>query len=73
MKIQKRDKAKRRLGQILVDEGYVEAAVLEGFVLDAVADALFDLLRWEEGEMRFEPDEELPMRISASTCPSIQP
>ena len=60
MKIQKRDKAKRRLGQILVDEGYVEASVLEGFVLDAVADALFDLLRWEEGDLRFEPDEELP-------------
>jgi hypothetical protein len=60
MKIQKRDKAERRLGQILVDEGYVEASVLEGFVLDAVADALFDLLRWEEGELRFEPDEELP-------------
>jgi hypothetical protein len=57
MKIQKRDKATRKLGQILVDEGYVEAAVLETFVLESVADALFDLLRWEQGELRFEPDE----------------
>jgi len=57
MKIQKRDKATRKLGQILVDEGYVEAAVLERFVQESVADALFDLLRWEEGDLRFEPDE----------------
>jgi len=57
MKIQKRDKATRRLGQILVDEGYVELSVLEGFVMDAVADALFDLLRWDEGDLRFEPDD----------------
>jgi hypothetical protein len=57
MKIQRRDKATRRLGQILVDEGYVEASVLEGFVLEVVADALFDLLRWDEGDLRFEPDE----------------
>lgn len=57
MKIQKRDKAMRKLGQILVDEGYVEAPVLEGFVLEQVADALFDLLRWEDGDLRFEADE----------------
>ncbi len=57
MKIQKRDKATRRLGQILVDEGYVEASVLEGFVVETVADALFDLMRWDEGDLRFEPDE----------------
>jgi len=55
MKIQKRDKAGRRLGQILADEGYVEAAVLERFVRDQVSDSLFDLLRWDSGELRFEP------------------
>jgi len=57
MKIQKRDKATRKLGQILVDEGYVESAVLESFVLEHVADALFDLLRQEDGDLRFEPEE----------------
>jgi len=57
MKIQKKDKADRKLGQILVDEGYLEASVLEGFVKDQASDALFDLLRWEEGDLRFEPDE----------------
>jgi len=57
MKIQKRDKAQRRLGQILVDEGYLESAVLEGFVLEQVSTSLFDLMRLEEGELRFQPDE----------------
>lgn len=57
MKIQKKDKANRRLGQILVDEGYLEASVLEDFVREQVSGVLFDLLRWEEGELRFEPDE----------------
>jgi hypothetical protein len=57
MKIQKKDKAGRKLGQILVDEGYLEAPVLEDFVREQVSDALFDLLRWEEGELRFEPEE----------------
>ena len=57
MKIQKRDKATRKLGQILVDEGYLEASVLEGFIGEQITDALFEMLRWEEGELRFEPEE----------------
>lgn len=57
MKIQKKDKADRKLGQILVDEGYVESPVLEGFIREQISEALFDLLRWEEGELRFESDE----------------
>lgn len=57
MKIQKKDKATRRLGQILVDEGYLEAAILDAFVREQVSDALFDLLRWDEGQLRFDADE----------------
>jgi hypothetical protein len=57
MKIQKRDKADRKLGQILVDEGYLDASVLEGFIGEQITDALFEMLRWEEGELRFEPEE----------------
>jgi hypothetical protein len=56
MKIQKKDRVDRRLGQILVDEGYLEADYLERFVREQIADALFDLLRWDEGELRFESD-----------------
>ena len=57
MKIQKKDKARRKLGQILVDEGYVESSVLEEYVKGLVSDALFDLMRWQEGTLRFESDE----------------
>lgn len=58
MKIQKKDKAVRKLGQILVDEGYLEEEVLQTFVREQVSDALFDLLRWEDGELRLESDED---------------
>ena len=57
MKIQKKDKATRKLGQILVDEGYLKAAVLEGFIREQISDALFDFMRLEEGELRFESGE----------------
>ena len=56
-KIQKKEKADRRLGQILVDEGYLECEVLENFIQEQINDTLFDLFRWDEGELRFEADE----------------
>jgi len=56
-KIQKKEKADRRLGQILVDEGYLDAKVLENFIQEQINDTLFDLFRWEDGQLRFEPDE----------------
>jgi hypothetical protein len=59
MKIQRKDKAPRKLGQILVDEGYVESGVLEGFMLEEIAEAVFDLTRWEDGNLRFESEEVL--------------
>lgn len=56
-KIQKKEKAGRRLGQILVDEGYLDGKVLEDFIQEQIDDTLFDLFRWEEGQLRFEPDD----------------
>jgi len=56
-KIQKQDKATRRLGQILIVEGYLEASVLEGFIQEQINDTLFDLFRWDDGDLRFEPEE----------------
>lgn len=56
-KIQKKEMAGRRLGQILIDEGYLDAKVLESFIQDQINDTLFDLFRWEDGDLRFEPDE----------------
>jgi len=59
-KIQTREKASRRLGQILIDEGYLDGRVLETFIQEQIHDTLFDLFRWEEGELRFEADEDCP-------------
>jgi len=56
-KIQKKEKAGRRLGQILVDEGYLEGKILENFIQDQINDTLFDLFRWEEGDLRFEAED----------------
>ena len=56
-KIQKKEKANRRLGQILVDEGYLDSKVLEDFIQEQINDTLFDLFRWEQGELRFEAQE----------------
>jgi hypothetical protein len=56
-KIQKKEKAGRRLGQILIDEGYVEPSVLEQFILDQISDTLFEVFRWDEGQLRFDADE----------------
>jgi hypothetical protein len=57
MKIQRKDKAKRLLGQILVDEGYVDARALDGFVSELIGEALFEMLRWTQGDLRFDADE----------------
>lgn len=56
-KIQKKEKANRRLGQILVDEGYLESKILETFIQEQINDTLFDLFRWDSGDLRFEADE----------------
>lgn len=44
----------RRLGEILVNEGYITQQVLEAFVHEQIQDTIFDLMRWDEGEFDFE-------------------
>lgn len=44
----------RRLGEILVNEGYITQQVLEAFVQEQIQDTIFDLMRWDEGEFDFE-------------------
>lgn len=44
----------RRLGQILVDEGYITQQVLETFVQEQIQDTIFDIMRWDEGDFDFE-------------------
>jgi hypothetical protein len=59
----------RRLGQILVDEGYITDKVLEAFVQEQIQDTIFDLFRWDEGAFDFEPlastpDEDIGLSVS---------
>ncbi len=59
----------RRLGQILVDEGYITHSVLEAFVQEQIQDTIFDLMRWDEGEFDFEIlpeviDEDIGLSVS---------
>ena len=56
-KIQTQEKAGRRLGQVLVEEGFVDARSLDLFVREALYEALFDLFLWDSGTVRFEQGE----------------
>ena len=44
----------RRLGEILVSEGYITQQVLETFVQEQIEDTIFDIMRWDEGDFDFE-------------------
>ncbi|GAB4273414.1 MAG: hypothetical protein Kow0056_00390 [Coriobacteriia bacterium] len=61
----------KRLGQILVDEGYISEQVLETFVQEQIQDTVFDLMRWDEGEFDFEPIE-LPAEEDIGLSVSIE-
>ncbi len=59
----------RRLGEILVEEGYITDKVLEAFVQEQIQDTIFDLMRWDEGDFDFEllpdvVDEDIGLSVS---------
>ena len=59
----------RRLGQILVDEGYLTDKVLASFVQEQIQDTIFDLMRWDQGDFDFEVlpevvDEDIGLSVS---------
>lgn len=44
-----------RLGQLLIDEGFISEKTLEAFVQEQIQDTIFDLMRWDEGQFDFKP------------------
>ena len=56
LKHQQTDAEERRLGDILIHLGLLTKQDLESDVSRQIADAIFYLLRWNEGEFFFEPD-----------------
>ncbi|MDP9021854.1 MAG: DUF4388 domain-containing protein, partial [Actinomycetota bacterium] len=51
---QQRELGGPRLGTILVDQGAIDDATLETFVREQIQDAVFDLMRWSDGQFAFE-------------------
>lgn len=58
--LQKTTRKGQRLGNILVELGYLSRESLEVFVQEQIRDAVFHLLRWTEGEFDFDPNEIFP-------------
>lgn len=56
---QSHSKKKGRIGQILLDHGYIDRATLEHAVQSQIEDATFNFFSWNEGDFAFEADEKV--------------
>ncbi|MDY0341886.1 MAG: DUF4388 domain-containing protein, partial [Coriobacteriia bacterium] len=54
LEIHASESGSRRLGEILVSEGYITQQMLETFVQEQIEDTIFDIMRWDEGDFDFE-------------------
>jgi len=55
--VQRSDKKRRRLGQILISEGLITEEILRTFVKEQIQNTVFDLLPWTDGEFKFFEDQ----------------
>jgi len=67
--VQARSENSRRLGEILIDRGFIDRADLETVVREQVEELLYSLMGWQEGsfkfyEDQFPTDEEITVRLS---------
>jgi len=66
--IQKSEGGRRRLGEILIEEGMVPRQAIEKIVRQQIEDTIFEILRWEGGTFLFEPDvlsdEDIGLQVS---------
>ena len=60
LKLQETTHKGQRVGNILVELGYLSRESLEVFVEEQIRDAVFNLLRWKEGDFDFDPDQIFP-------------
>lgn len=69
LELQRNDKKRRKLGQILVAEGMITPDILKQIVREQIQSTVFDLLPWEEGEFQFLPQlpamEDIGLLVSA--------
>jgi len=69
LELQRTEAKGQRLGQILVRLGYITQEQLEVFVEEQIQDAVFEMLRWTDGEFEFQPgvvfpEEDIGLSIS---------
>lgn len=66
--LQKAEGGSRRLGQILVDQQVVSSQELQAIVAQQIEDTIFEILRWDGGEFRFDQDvltdEDIGLQVS---------
>lgn len=66
--IQKSEGGGRRLGQILVDQRLVSSEDLQRIVSQQIEDTIFEILRWDGGDFRFDQDvrtdEDIGLQVS---------
>ena len=66
--IQKSEGGRRRLGEILIEDGMVPRQAIEKIVRQQIEDTIFEILRWEGGTFQFEPDvlsdEDIGLQVS---------
>ncbi|MBC7252575.1 MAG: DUF4388 domain-containing protein [Actinobacteria bacterium] len=69
LELQKTTARGQRLGQLLIRLGYITKEQLEVFVEEQIQDAVFEMLRWTDGEFEFQPgvvfpEEDIGLSIS---------
>ncbi len=69
LELQKTSARGQRLGQLLIRLGYITKEELEVFVEEQIQDAVFEMLRWTDGEFEFQPgvvfpEEDIGLSIS---------
>ncbi|MEW6553176.1 MAG: DUF4388 domain-containing protein, partial [Actinomycetota bacterium] len=69
LEMQKSTARGQRLGQLLIRMGYINKDQLEVFVEEQIQDAVFEMLRWTDGDFDFQPgvvfpEEDIGLSIS---------
>jgi hypothetical protein len=56
----------KRVGDLLVDKGYISTEMLDTFIKEQIQDAIFNLLQWDRGNFAFEAGESSPQEVGLS-------
>ena len=56
----------KRVGDLLVEKGYISTEMLDTFIKEQIQDAIFNLLQWDRGNFAFESGESSPQEVGLS-------